>query len=296
MESLLKVWSQDDMPRIVCLTMKSQKISPTGQSSPIRDAVAALSDTAPQITAFGAFFAEGHDTGEHHHDRAQFVHAERGLLQVWTEEGQWSVPPGTAVWVPARVPHRVRAISDADFVSLYIRAPRGGEPVIPVPSRCGVVTVSPLLKHLIVHLKELSAGSDGDRQNRLAAVIADELTELVSADLHLPIPSDRRAARVALAMIDDPSDDRDLAAWGRDVGASGRTLTRHFAAETGLSFSEWRQRCRLFAALEMLSAGKPVTAIALDAGYRSPSAFSAAFTKMFGISPRNYRIASHPDG
>lgn len=277
---------------IVCLTMKSQKISQDGQISPIRDAVAALPDTAPQITAFGAFFAQGHDTGEHHHDRAQFVHAERGLLQVWTEEGQWSVPPGMAVWVPPRVPHRVLAISDADFVSLYIRAPRGGEPEVPVPSRCGVVTVSPLLKHLIVHLKELSAGPDGDRQKRLAAVIADELTELVSADLHLPIPSDRRAARVALAMIDDPSDDRDLAAWGRDVGASGRTLTRHFIAETGLSFSEWRQRCRLFAALEMLSAGRPVTAIAFDAGYRSPSAFSAAFTKLFGISPRNHRALS----
>jgi len=120
-----------------------------------------------------------------------------------------------------------------------------------------------LLKHLIVHLKELSARLDRDRHNRLAAVIADELTEPVSADLHLPIPSDRRAAKVALAMIDDPSDERDLAAWGREVGASGRTLTRHFSAETGLSFSEWRQRCRLFAALEMLSAGKSITPIAL---------------------------------
>jgi len=283
------------MCRIVCLTMKSQKTSLNGQGSPIRDAVAALSDDSPQIMAFGAFFAQGHDTGEHQHDRAQFVHAERGLLQVWTEEGQWSVPPGMAVWVPARVPHRVRAISDADFVSLYIRAPRGGEPEIPVPSRCGVVTVSLLLKHLIVHLKELSAGPDEERQIRLAAVIADELTEPVSADLHLPIPSDRRAARVALALIDDPSDGRELAAWGHAVGASGRTLTRYFIAETGLSFSEWRQRCRLFAALEMLSAGRTITAIAFDAGYRSPSAFSAAFTKVFGISPRNYRPASYSD-
>lgn len=287
--SLLKVWSQDDMRCTVCLTMKSQKISLGGQASPIRDAVAALPDTAPQIAAFGAFFAQGHDTGEHRHDRAQFVHAERGLLQVWTEEGQWSVPSGMGVWVPAGVPHRVRAISDADFVSLYIRAARPGEPAIPIPDRCGVVTVSVLLKHMIVHLKGLPAGA---RSDRLAAVIADELTELVSADLHLPIPSDRRAARVALAMIDDPSDDRDLAAWGRDVGASGRTLTRHFMAETGLSFSEWRQRCRLFAALEMLSAGRSVTAIALDAGYRSPSAFTAAFTKLFGVSPRNHRALS----
>ena len=273
------------MCRIVCLAMESQKISTNGQNSSIRDAVAALSDDSPQITAFGAFFAQGHDTGEHLHDRAQFVHAERGLLQVWTEEGQWSVPSGMAVWVPARVPHRVRAISDAEFVSLYIRAARPGEPAIPIPDRCGVVTVPVLLKHLIVHLKALSAGA---RNDRLAAVIADELIELVPADLHLPIPSDTRAASVAQAMIEDPSDERSLDDWAGTAGASGRTLTRLFLSETGYSFAEWRQRCRLLAALEMLAAGRPVTLVALDCGYRSPSAFSAAFTKVFGTSPRQY--------
>ena len=273
------------MCRIVCLAMESQKISTNGQNSSIRDAVAALSDDSPQITAFGAFFAQGHDTGEHHHDRAQFVHAERGLLQVWTEEGQWSVPSGMAVWVPARVPHRVRAISDAEFVSLYIRAARPGEPAIPIPDRCGVVTVPVLLKHLIVHLKALSAGA---RNDRLAAVIADELIELVPADLHLPIPSDTRAASVAQAMIEDPSDERSLDDWAGTAGASGRTLTRLFLSETGYSFAEWRQRCRLLAALEMLAFGRPVTLVALDCGYRSPSAFSAAFTKVFGTSPRQY--------
>tara|TARA_R110002012_G_scaffold285954_1_gene477249 strand:- start:538 stop:1413 length:876 start_codon:yes stop_codon:yes gene_type:complete len=285
MDSLPKVWSQDGMCRIVCLAMESQKISTNGQNSSIRDAVAALSDDSPQITAFGAFFAQGHDTGEHHHDRAQFVHAERGLLQVWTEEGQWSVPSGMAVWVPARVPHRVRAISDAEFVSLYIRAARPGEPAIPIPDRCGVVTVPVLLKHLIVHLKALSAGA---RNDRLAAVIADELIELVPADLHLPIPSDTRAASVAQAMIEDPSDERSLDDWAGTAGASGRTLTRLFLSETGYSFAEWRQRCRLLAALEMLAFGRPVTLVALDCGYRSPSAFSAAFTKVFGTSPRQY--------
>ena len=276
------------MCRNVCLTMKSQKNAPIGQNSPIREAVAALSDDSPQIMAFGAFFAQGHDTGEHHHERAQFVHAERGLLQVWTEEGQWSVPSGMAVWVPARVQHRVRAISDAEFVSLYIRAPQEGERGIPIPRRCGVVTVPALLKHLIVHLKDLSKGENGARSARLAAVIADELMELVSADLHLPIPSDRRAARVALAMIDDPSDERSLEDWAAVAGASGRTLTRLFMSGTGYSFSEWRQRCRLVAALEMLTFGRPVTFVALECGYRSPSAFSTAFTKVFGRSPRQY--------
>jgi AraC-like DNA-binding protein/quercetin dioxygenase-like cupin family protein len=268
--------------------MESQQTSMNGQTSPIRDAVAALDASAPQIAAFGTFFAEGHDTGEHHHDRAQFVHAERGLLQVWTREGQWSVPPGMAVWVPGGVPHRVQAMTDADFVSLYIREPFEGEPRIPIPAHCGVVAVSPFLKQLIVRLRTVSEDGDAERSARIGAVIADELGDLVSANLHLPVPADRRAARVARALIEDPADPRELADWARIAGASGRTLTRIFLRETGLSFAEWRQRCRLMAALEMLSAGRSVTAVAFDTGYRSSSAFAAAFSRAFGSPPREF--------
>lgn len=272
----------------VCLTMKSQETSKNGQRSPIREALDALPADAPQIVAYGAFFARGHDTGMHLHRRTQFVHAERGLLLVSTAAGQWSVPPGMAVWMPAGLPHRVRAIRDADFLSLYIRAPVAGEPVIPVPDRPSVVRVTPLLKQLIARFGDLGDGADAGRRARLSAVLADELQELKPTDLHLPIPSDRRAAYVAFALIDNPADERELAAWGRDAGASGRTLTRCFQAETGLSFVEWRKRCRLLAALELLSAGRSVTDVAFECGYRSPSAFSAAFAKAFGHPPRRY--------
>jgi len=268
--------------------MESQKSSDNGQTSPIRAALDALPPEAPQILAFGTFFAEGHDTGLHHHDRAQFVHAESGLLRVWSADGHWSVPPGMGVWVPAGVPHRVHAISDANFLSLYIRDAREGEPAIAIPDRCGVVSVTPLLKQLIIRLREYSDPADPAKCERLAAVIADELDGLVPADLHLPVPSDRRAARVAVALISDPSDERELGDWARMAGASGRTLTRLFLRETGLSFSEWRQRCRLLAALDMLSAGQSVSDVAYASGYRSPSAFSAAFSKAFGAAPRRF--------
>ncbi|WP_420402756.1 AraC family transcriptional regulator [Nisaea sp.] len=276
------------MQRKVCLAMESQKSSSNGQSSPIRAALDALPPEAPQILAFGTFFAEGHDTGLHHHDRAQFVHAESGLLRVWSAEGNWSVPPGMAVWVPAGVPHRVHAISDANFLSLYIRAPRDGEPDIAIPDRCAVVSITPLLKQLIIRLRDRLGRSGPDRYRRLASVIADELGDLAPADLHLPVPFDRRAARVAVALIADPSDARELSDWAREAGASGRTLTRIFMRETGLSFSEWRQRCRLIGALERLSAGRSITDVAFSCGYRSPSAFSAAFSKAFGTAPRHF--------
>ena len=91
-----------------------------------------------------------------------------------------------------------------------------------------------------------------------------------------------------MAARPDPADGRDLAEWGRDAGASTRTLARLFQAETGMSFGRWRQRRRLLAALERLAAGEPVTGVALDLGYASPSAFIAMFRRTLGAPPTRY--------
>jgi AraC-like DNA-binding protein len=123
---------------------------------------------------------------------------------------------------------------------------------------------------------------------RMVAVLADELAHLPAAPLDLPLPRDRRALAVADALIIDPADGREIGDWGRAVGASGRTLARLFQAETGLSFGRWRQQRRLLAALERLAAGEAVTAIALDLGYASPSAFIAMFRRTLGAPPTKY--------
>ncbi|HMV40724.1 MAG TPA: helix-turn-helix domain-containing protein, partial [Plasticicumulans sp.] len=55
---------------------------------------------------------------------------------------------------------------------------------------------------------------------------------------------------------------------------------------TGLSFADWRRRLRLLLALGALEAGRSVTAVALDSGYDSLSAFIAAFRNEFGTTPK----------
>ncbi|MCH7794592.1 MAG: helix-turn-helix transcriptional regulator, partial [Proteobacteria bacterium] len=84
------------------------------------------------------------------------------------------------------------------------------------------------------------------------------------------------------------ADARGLDAWARAAGASPRTLARLFAKETGLTFRAWRQRARLLHALVELAARKPVTSVAFEAGYDSPSAFIAAFKREFGTTPARY--------
>ncbi len=110
--------------------------------------------------------------------------------------------------------------------------------------------------------------------------------------IDLRLPDDDRARQVALGLLDDPADKRTLPEWGREVGASARTLARGFVTGTGLPFGRWRTLLRLQAALPALAAGEPVSAVARRAGYDTVSAFVAAFRRETGSTPAAYFAAS----
>jgi AraC-like DNA-binding protein len=120
------------------------------------------------------------------------------------------------------------------------------------------------------------------------AVLFDILRPIASNPLDLPMPRDDRARRVAEGLLADPSDQRTLVAWGRAVGASDRTLMRSFLAETGLGFNQWRTCARITAALPHLAAGTPVAVVAGAVGYRTASAFGAAFRRTMDTTPSAY--------
>jgi AraC-like DNA-binding protein len=102
------------------------------------------------------------------------------------------------------------------------------------------------------------------------------------------MPRDARLIRIARALSDRPDDGRRLREWAAWAGIAPRTMTRRFVAETGFTFTEWRQRVRLLKALEWLAAGRPVTAVALDSGYDNVSAFITVFRQVFGVTPGRY--------
>lgn len=67
-------------------------------------------------------------------------------------------------------------------------------------------------------------------------------------------------------------------------------LTRGFRRATGLNLQQYRHHLRLVQSLRDIEAGtRSLTAIALDAGFASPSHFSTAFRMHFGISPSGLR-------
>jgi AraC-like DNA-binding protein len=225
----------------------------------------------------------------HTHEDHQLAWAVSGVLSVLTAEATWVLPPTRALWIPAGLPHETATDGGrATMRSLYIRpglfpvswTETGGPRAVgqPVP-----VAASPLLAELIAYLGQ--PGLDAGARARAEALLADLLTPVPVTAISVRMPSAPAARRVADALQADPADRRTLREWGREVGASERTLARAFSAEAGVPFGRWRTLLRLRAALSMLAAGEPVSRVAGRVGYDTPSAFVAAFRRETGQTP-----------
>lgn len=82
----------------------------------------------------------------------------------------------------------------------------------------------------------------------------------------------------------------DIAAIARACGLSTRHVARVFKDNTGLGLGEFVTRSRIALARELLEAdGLQVKEISWRCGFRSTSAFSAAFRLATGLTPREYR-------
>ena len=89
-------------------------------------------------------------------------------------------------------------------------------------------------------------------------------------------------------LFTEPIADRTIADCARAASISKRNLARLFARETGRGLSAWRRQALLRASLSRLAAGEPVTHVAFDLGYDSPSAFTAMFRRTLGVAPSRY--------
>ena len=194
-------------------------------------------------------------------------------------------PPERAVWLPAGVEHEVSTIGRADMRSLYVQ-PQALQALDAEPTRCEVVTVTPLVRELIVAACALPEHYDeAGPAGRLVATLLDQLIGLPPVRLELPLPTDTRLLRLCTALQANPADHRTLPEWGQVVGLTNRSLARLFRGQTGLSVGDWRRRLRLLLSLAPLESGEKVDSVAHDSGYGSASAFIAAFSGEFGTTP-----------
>lgn len=233
------------------------------------------------------------EVGWHSHQRGQFFCVESGLVRMRTERGSWVLPPHRMGWVPPGAMHEVSITGPLSGWGAMLSpdASRG------LPDYACVTAASELLRALV--RKAMAFAYEAvltPEQERLTAVLLDEIRLAPQEPLHLPMPSDPRLVRLTMGLLVAPHDDRPFAVLTRESGISERTARRLFVDQTGMSFLQWRQQARLTLALECLVRGDAIGDIADGLGYATPSSFIAMFRRAFGTSPARYLAQLEGEG
>ncbi len=239
-----------------------------------------------------AFNSARADIEWHAHENGLFGSIESGLFELHTLSGCQVFSPGVLVYIPPHLPHVGKATSDC-VCGWSINLPK--ERTALLPSELTAFQSSELI--LAFCHKILSWGNFAEEtptQKRLVSAFLDELQNLKQVNqMSAPFPNSEALAAVAKSIMENPGDMRSLDYWAGVSAMSRRSFTRRFKEETGLTFTVWRQRIKIIAALKMLAAKKSNAEIAFALGYKNTSTFNLLFSKQFGLPPAQYMRAKN---
>lgn len=241
-----------------------------------------IEDTPRAIIALATDYDDGTFLPMHQHQRAQFLYSIRGMMEVSTEHDRWLVFPDSGVWIPPQTQHSVRMLN-ASTRSLYI------SPELSLRDQCEVVKVSKLMHALLMTATDIPRLYElNGRDATVFQLLIYEIQNAKALPFHIPLPQDPILLALCQSFIQSPNIHEPLAKWANLTHKSTRTFARFFQKETGMTFSQWRQKICLLYALTELTKKQPITNIALSLGYESISAFSAMFKKSFNYSPSEF--------
>lgn len=197
---------------------------------------------------------------------------------------------GMAAWIPSRWRHSWVVEANSNLLPMFFPA---DSPIV-VPEHPLVLPVDDSATTACLALVSSYYSLVNPPADLEAIVLA-----LVVGTSGIPdgvrMPSSAPALRVARAVLLDPGNRRTLADWAGVVHLSTRSLERAFRSETGLTWRQWRQSCRMARATQLLAeSSTSVTAIAHRVGFDTHSSFTRAFRQHCGISPTEYRLGGFP--
>jgi AraC-like DNA-binding protein len=107
--------------------------------------------------------------------------------------------------------------------------------------------------------------------------------------------ADQQMSAAISSMHNDPAHRWTLQELAEHVGMSRSTFALKFKQTVGTSPMEYLTRWRMLLAGDKLTnSSDPISVIALSFGYESESAFSTAFKRVMGCSPRKYSRSRNP--
>lgn len=230
----------------------------------------------------------------HAHRRHQLLYSASGTLRLEVSGRQWLLPPQKAAFIRSNVRHRASSEQPTLLRTLYFDVT--ALPDLPAlhEHECIVFPVSALVRELILYAMRWD-GQGGDELafgERLFGVCAELCAELAAAPqvLWLPTgqsPEIQRAIAHTLSHLDQDLRQADVA---QAAGVSERSLARRFPEETQMTWLRFLQSARLLRATELLSAPRArVTETAFAVGFESLAAFTRAFERFTGETPKEYR-------
>lgn len=225
----------------------------------------------------------------HSHLRAELVYVRSGAVWVTVDDKIVTAPSQNAILIPQGSTHSMRMLRESDLMTAYIAMPPDD-----LYKECRPLRVSNLLRELISAAADLPVDYTPDsRDSRIMELLLDEVTWLLSQPsmptLEIPVPKDPRLLRLCRESLQELDRNWTLDDAAKSAGMGRRTFTRTFRREVGCSFSTWRLRTRLNAAICRLNAGVSITDIALEVGYSNPGAFATTFRQHLGMSPSDYQ-------
>lgn len=200
-----------------------------------------------------------------------------GRATVTIGDQEFEADASWGVWIPPGVEHGAR------FHDRYVPLIHNGGPVH--REQPAAVVVDPELRHALLTERRAEPASGQAPASPVDAALA-EAVRRSRVGIRLPCPSASGPLTMPIidALVADPADPRSLADWALQLHVSGISIRRAFDTELGLSFSDWRTRARVNAAIVLLHDGEPVSATARAVGM-SHNGLIAAFRRHLGVTP-----------
>lgn len=212
--------------------------------------------------------------------------------------------PGAVIIIPEGASSRWDIPKPVDVVQLYLphaTLKRVADEAEAVPSTDLLERTAhpdPLTSQLLLSAADVLEGNEA-----LDTLFRQQLIDVLATRLlaaHTGSPTPIQPARGGLApktllraierLRSDSDADLSLAALALDAGLSRFHFCRAFKDSTGLSPHAWLRQHRLEQAMNMLrDTDKTIISIAAALGYSSQTAFAAAFRKLTGEPPSDWR-------
>jgi len=225
-------------------------------------------------------------------DRHYLLYVREGSVRLEADGQRWTLPPARAALICAGHTINITVLTNVVSSSILF-----SKQFLPLPAHTlSVFDLSPLARELIAECRDW--GPETGPLSTYARQIFETLGSVAyqlaqqPSPCVLPAPSSL-ALKKALDLTEKMSGNTvRFDEIARIAGQSPRALSRRFADELGMTWSEALRRIRIVHAIEALAGSQTsVTQIAMDVGYNSVSAFNAAFRDLMGKSPTEYRAS-----